>query len=132
MNMNWIITSPITQYGILAASLLLTLVLFVSMKFEMSAARRRSEESREALENYVRGVESAVDNVRQSVAEIEERPAAEPASGMNSARRTMAIRMHHRGESVETIAAALKTPRNAVELLLKVQALVHDRIGAGV
>ncbi|SPE23306.1 conserved exported hypothetical protein [Candidatus Sulfopaludibacter sp. SbA3] len=42
---------------------------------------------------------------------------------LNLNRRTQALRMQRRGESPATIAAALRVPRNEIDLLLKIQSL---------
>ena len=39
---------------------------------------------------------------------------------LNLTRRAQAMRMQRRGESAATIAAALRVPRNEIELLLKI------------
>jgi hypothetical protein len=60
--------------------------------------------------------------MRQSVRTLEEAPASQPTGqGINLSKRAQALRMRRRGESIATIAAALQTPRNEVELLLKVR-----------
>jgi hypothetical protein len=53
------------------------------------------------------------------------RPSLRPS--LNLTRRTQALRMRRRGESVESIAAALAAPRNEIELLLKVYEIVEYR-----
>jgi hypothetical protein len=45
--------------------------------------------------------------------------------GINLTKRAQALRMHRRGESIPTIAAALETPANEIALLLKVHVVTN-------
>jgi hypothetical protein len=45
---------------------------------------------------------------------------------LNLTRRAQALRMQRRGESPATIAAALRLPRNEIDLLLKIQTLTDS------
>ena len=125
MHLDWIL-NPLTQYGMLAAGWIACVVLFLAVKVEVSEVRQGTQKSRDALAAQVQEVESALGHIRQSVTEIEERPVA-VSPGLNLTRRTQALRMHHRGESVETIAAALSAPRNEIDLLLKLQSMLQHR-----
>ena len=125
MNLQWIL-NPLTQYGIMAAVLFGTLVLFLGLKFELSAERRKAQRSTADLASRLSDLESAMAGLRKAVSEIEERPQVE-APGINNEKRAIAIRMHMRGESVESIAACLRIPKSGVELLLKVQKMTGYR-----
>jgi len=125
MHLEWIL-SPLAQYGMLAAGLIACLALFAAVKLEMCVELQTAKQSRDALAAQVQEMESALGQVRQSVTGIEERPAA-VSPGLNLTRRTQALRMYRRGESVQTIAAALSAPRNEIELLLKLQAMLQYR-----
>ena len=127
MHLNWIL-NPLAQYGMLAAGLIACLALFLAVKLEVGAVRQRERESRDALAAQVREMESALGQIRQSVTGMEERPFA-VRPGLNLTRRTQALRMHRRGESAQTIAAALSAPRNEIELLLKLQSMLQYRSG---
>jgi hypothetical protein len=127
MHMDWIL-NPLAQYGMLAAGLVACLVLFMAMKVEMCTELQSAKESRDTLAAHVQEMESALGHIRQSVTDIEERPGA-VSPGLNLTRRAQALRMHRRGESVETIAAALSAPRNEIDLLLKLQTLLQYRSG---
>jgi len=110
----WIV-SPITQYAALAVALLSFLVLFVSLKLEISVVRR-------ALAQPSRAPEPAAPPVQAAI------PAPAPSQGLpgpelNLTARAQALRMLARGESASTVAAALRTPQNEIDLLLKVQNL---------
>lgn len=125
MHLDWIL-NPLAQYGVLAAGLIACLVLFMTVKVEVGEVSQRAQESRDALAAQVQEMELALGHIRQSVTDIEERPAT-VSPGLNLTRRAQALRMHHRGESVETIAAALSAPRNEIDLLLKLQTMLQHR-----
>jgi hypothetical protein len=126
MHLDWIM-NPLAQYGMLAAGLIACLTLFVAVKLEMAAVDRRERESRDVLAGRVLEMESALGNIRRSVTDFEGRPGPAVGPGLNLTRRTQALRMHRRGESVQTIAAALSAPRNEIELLLKLQSMLQYR-----
>jgi|ERR1039458_8527246 hypothetical protein len=123
MHLDWIL-NPLAQYGMLAAGLIACLALFLAMKLEVCAVGQRAQQSRDALAGRVEEMESALGQIRRSVTDIEERPGT-VSPGLNLTRRTQALRMHRRGESVQTIAAALSAPSNEIELLLKLQAMLQ-------
>ena len=87
---------------------------------------QKSAGNGDALAAQVQQTESALGQIRQSVTGMEERPAT-VSPGLNLTRRAQALRMHRRGESVETIAAALSAPRNEIDLLLKLQSMLQHR-----
>jgi len=125
MYLDWIL-NPLAQYGMLAAGLMACLTLFLAVKREMGAVRQRAQESRDTLAAQVQQMESALEHIRKSVTDMEERPGA-VNPGLNLTRRVQALRMHRRGESAETIAAALSAPRNEIDLLLKLQGMLQYR-----
>lgn len=98
-------------YLLIAAGLLSTLALFVTVKHEIWGLARRQKT---------------------------ERPAAgEPAevfvpaplrAGLNLSKRVHALRMLRRGEDVSHVAAALGVPRKEVELLIRVQSIGRVRV----
>jgi hypothetical protein len=123
--------NPLTVYALAAAALSMSLVLFVSIKREMAKCRGLADEWQATLESgqlVVRGMQSEIESLRQSVLHLEEAPPIRLASaGLNLTKRKQVIRMHRRGESVPTIAAALETPPNEIALLLKVHALTNEQ-----
>ena len=127
MHLDWIL-NPLAQYGMLGAGLIACLVLFMTVKVEVGEVGQQARESRDALAAQVQEMELALGHIRQSVTEMEERPGT-VSPGLNLTRRAQALRMHHRGESVETIAAALSAPRNEIDLLLKLQSVLQYRSG---
>lgn len=128
MNLDWIL-SPLTLYIVIALALLASMALFVSMQAEVYRLRRSAEQSRRALAGKLEQVESVLANIGQQKPEpqIAEPPAPQVRPSLNLTRRTQALRMRRRGESAESIAAALCTPRNEIELLFKVYEMVEYR-----
>jgi hypothetical protein len=125
MSLDWIL-SPLAIYGAMALTMVSCLTLFLSFKFEVRQVRRHGEASKESLVSQVREMESSMGNLQEKVEDIGGRPAlGTPAMNLN--RRVQVLRMHRRGESLETIAAALSTPRNEVELLIRVQRMMEGQ-----
>jgi DNA-binding NarL/FixJ family response regulator len=122
--MDWII-HPLTQYALMAVSLVLCLTLFISLKRETSALRRQLREEHEMVSAALDSFRSSLGSLQASLNEHEAALAASPQSppstlSMNLTKRSQALRMHRRGEKPEQIAATLQIPRSEVELLLKV------------
>jgi hypothetical protein len=125
VSFEWLL-SPVTQYCALVFGIAGCLVLFMSAKMEMQSARREARKSNESVDASVTSLSAELQKIRVEVQELENSPTSmPPADGLNLTKRAQALRMHRRGESVSTIAAALRTPQNEVELLLKVQRLVN-------
>ena len=129
MNLDWIL-SPLTCYALIAVALAAFIACLLSTKSEIWQLRRAAYDSQLALNHKLEQVESTVADIGQR---RQEAPVAAPARAgahrpsLNLTRRTQALRMRRRGESVETIAAALAVPRNEIELLLKVYEMVEYR-----
>jgi len=123
MNLNWIST-PLVAYAAAALSLLAILSFSLTFKREVSLVRRNVESSRQEAASQLEEMQACISKLQEKVTEIGDRPAEDIAS-LNTSRRVQALRMHRRGESVETIAAALKNPRNEIELLVKVLAMAE-------
>lgn len=127
MHLEWIMT-PLSFYGGLALTLIACLALAATFKVEVGEVRHGAEESRKQLAAQLQEVEAALSRLRENPDERGERPS--PVSpGLNLTRRAQALRMCRRGESLETIAAALRAPRNEIKLLLKVQGMLQQRNG---
>ena len=129
MNFDWIL-SPLTPFAAVALALAACVACFLSTKSEVYRLRRTAADTDRLLARKLEQVESAVATIGQQQAE----PAAAPAAptvrpSLNLTRRTQALRMRRRGESAESIAAALAAPRNEIELLLKVYEMVEYRKG---
>jgi hypothetical protein len=124
MNLDWIL-NPLALYTVVALALVGCASLFIVTKMELSQLRRAANQSRIDLAKKIEEVESAMADI----------PAAAPAPmpmltvrpSINLTKRAQALRMRRRGESLESITAALAVPRNEIELLLKVHELVDGR-----
>jgi hypothetical protein len=122
MNLDWIL-SPLALYTAVALALAGCASLFIVTKIELSQLRRAADQSRMDLARKIEEVESAMADI----------PAAAPAPmlvvrpSINLTKRAQALRMRRRGESLESITAALSVPRNEIELLLKVHEMVDGR-----
>jgi hypothetical protein len=122
----WIL-NPLTLYGVLAAALVAGVALFFAVKAEIRAVRRRFEESGKAAAVRLKETELAIERLREAMAETGEPPPAPLLPGLNLTRRAQAVRMHQRGEPAATIAAALRAPRNEIELLIRLQEMQRRR-----
>jgi hypothetical protein len=122
MNLDWIL-SPLTLYTVVVLALVGCASLFVVTKMELSQLRRAADQSRTNLAKKIEEVELAMADI----------PAAAPPPmltvrpSINLTKRAQALRMRRRGESLESITAALAVPRNEIELLLKVHEMVDGR-----
>jgi len=130
MGIEWLL-NPLTVYAIAAAGLSLSLALFIGIKWEVAKARalaRESQDVRESDETVIRGLETGLESLRESIRKLEAAPPPAPLAGkgINLTKRAQALRMHHRGEPVSSIAAALETPSNEIALLLKMQSLASE------
>jgi hypothetical protein len=112
-------------YLLIAAGLLSTLALFVTLKRDAS---RLAQRQRTRMEEMI---------ARLDEAERLPQPAPEPAetfvptplrAGLNLNKRVHAMRMLRRGEDISHIAAALGVPRREVELLIRVQSMGRARV----
>jgi len=89
-------------------------------------ARSQKEDDLQPLRQNMESLLSQVRDL-QSHPHVE-LPAGAPKAGFNLSKRSLALRMHRRGEAPEQIAAALELPRQEVELLLKVHAIVVQNV----
>lgn len=129
MNLDWIL-SPLAPFVVIVLVLIASLACFVSAKREVYRLRQNADATQNALARKLEQVESAMAQIGERktdapVAAAPLRPSLRPS--LNLTRRTQALRMRRRGESVESIAAALGAPRNEIELLLKVYEIVEYR-----
>ena len=54
-------------------------------------------------------------------------PAPPSTLSLNLTKRTQALRMHRRGETIPSIAAALQAPLSEIDLLLKLNRILDSR-----
>jgi hypothetical protein len=123
MNLNWIL-SPFTIYSVIAMALIGTLVLFITVKLEIRRALCAVRDARLSVDVAVQELSVGVEQLRTEISSTTAATAPTVGSALNLTKRTQALRMLRRGEPVESIASALRVPRNEIELLLKVQQLV--------
>lgn len=119
---------PLAPYIGLTLVLVLSLCLFLQVKIEMRRQAKKWAEERTALQVANLALRGALDELRR-----EPEPAAAPVTAapprvaaLNLTRRSQVLRLHHRGEMPEQIAAALGVPLNEVDLLLKVNKMVNE------
>ncbi len=123
MRLDWII-GPAGLYSFLALALVGCLVLFLSMKKEIALVHRSFIESRDSATASAATLAADLAALRQETAATD--LASLTGQQLNLTRRAQALRMHRRDESPATIAAALRLPRNEIDLLLKIQKLTGD------
>ena len=114
---------PIEIYGLLVVAgtcLLYAFVLHVKM-------RNLARMNREQREQFKTGMERWAQEAESLRSEISAQPPLRSQLGVNLNQRGQVLRMRRRGESPETIAAALGIPRNEVDLLFKVHRLALEQ-----
>jgi hypothetical protein len=105
------------SYILQAASSLVFLLLFLSLKREIQRLRSRLE--RQDVTERLDAMNARLEDTEQrTAAPITPAPQLRPS--LNLSKRSQVNRLFKRGEPVETIAATLGLPRREVELLLKV------------
>jgi hypothetical protein len=129
VQLDWLL-NPVTFYSGAALCLITSLGLFVSMKFEMARLRCAAvapPEEDDTEDPAVVGLKAEIERLRESVNRLEEaRPIQSANSGFSLTKRAQVLRMHHRGEPVSSIAAALEMPSNEVALMLKVHGMTNQ------
>jgi len=130
--LDWLL-HPALQFGLLALlAVALYLNLYFSLKRESRVLEARNSKSREEVDRAIEGLRSALDAVCADVHELSEQAGllvkpAPPRSGLNLNKRSLALRMHRRGDSPEDIARTLELPRGEVELLVKVHRMIVQK-----
>jgi hypothetical protein len=122
MNLDWIL-SPLALYTVVALALAGGVSLFIVTKIELSQLRRAADQSRMDLAKKIEEVESAMADIQAAAPA----PMLTVRPSINLTKRAQALRMRRRGESLESITAALSVPRNEIELLLKVHEMADGR-----
>jgi hypothetical protein len=133
MNFDWIM-APLTQAAILGAGLLGSLAMWISAKSETRAASREVERLRISTEATIKELAARIQEMR---AEPADEPPSAPApnmtmQGFNLTTRTKVLRMHRRGETASSIAAALGVQHEEVDLLLKLDQMLEAPAGIAV
>ena len=106
-------------------------MLFYSLKRESAARDLHLQGSLDAAEaRWKQRIEDLEFRCRELTELTQVFVAPPPAqSGLNLNKRSQTLQMHRRGETPERIAAALSLPRNEVDLLLKVHAIMISSLG---
>ena len=124
MRFDWVL-NPLTQYGMLAAGLLSAMCFCMSTLRRMRRERVSMMRSLESLDQQVSSLSAVLDGLGEAKLEADSRGPARLA-GLNLTKRAQALRMHERGESLPAIAAVLESPRNEIELLLKLHSYLNS------
>jgi hypothetical protein len=114
-------------YLLIAAGLLSTLALFITLKEEI---RRQSQRQKKRIEEMA---DRLTEGRSPEPAALESSVALVPAplrAGLNLNKRVHAMRMLRRGEDISFITAALGVPRKEIELLVRVQSIGRTRIAS--
>jgi hypothetical protein len=133
MHLEWLM-NPLALYAFAVVGLIATMVLFSSIKMEIAKCRARIvtlETGREADQLSIRVLSTELEKLRASMRALETpKPVPAPRllaqGGINLTKRAQALRMHRRGETLPSIAAALETPINEIAMILKIQMLTID------
>jgi hypothetical protein len=124
MQIEWIL-SPLGQCVFLALALIGCLALFLSVKLEIAVVRRSFDKSRESTTTSTATLATELATLREAIGNTE--VTRSTGQELNLSRREQALRMQHSGESPATIAAALRVPRNEIDLLLKIQRIAGEQ-----
>src|SRR5579871_6111950 len=114
------------SYILQAASSLVCLLLFLSLKREIQRLRSRLAQQDVTVRLDAMNVRLEDAEQRAATALI---PPPPSRPSLNLSKRSQVNRLFKRGERVETIAATLGLPRREVELLLKVQRAAQAAAG---
>lgn len=109
---------------LLGAGAVAAAMLFLSLRKETGALRRRIVTLESAANDAFAESHRRQDELSDRLRLAEERPANVPGpsrSGLNLNNRPQALRMVRRGVDAATIASSLSLPRPEIELLIRVQ-----------
>lgn len=120
----------ILPYVLIAAGLLASLALFLTLKREIC---KQAQRYKIRMEEMVVRLNKA-ERPPPSPPVLEEPPLpfvpAPLRAGLNLNKRVHAMRMLRRGEDISHVAAALGVPRKEVELLIRVQSIAKARVAS--
>jgi len=93
------------------------------------AAADQAQAGEELCGSALRALRESLDGLAAQLKVLQQQPSvavapATPKPGLNLTKRSLALRMHRRGDPAEQIAAALEIPVQEVDLLLKVHRIV--------
>ena len=119
-------TALVTHVIPLVIAYLIIMVLFLKNRRDLKRLRAEALESVQTASAGVNNLSLQMEGIRASVRQMEEAPVVVlPGQGINLNKRAQALRMYKRGETIPSIAAALRTPTHEVQLLLKVHNLLN-------
>ncbi|HUI79922.1 MAG TPA: hypothetical protein VLY24_18475 [Bryobacteraceae bacterium] len=122
MSFEWIL-NPLTIYAVVAVALLACLALSLGTKLELIRVKRAAQESQKEAAKKIEEMERSMVKLADQAAQSQ--PGGTIRHSINLTKRAQALRMSRRGETPESITAALAVPKNEVDLLLKVHGMVE-------
>jgi hypothetical protein len=111
-----------------AACLMASLALWISAKIEARASRKSLQALHLSIETTIRDLGARVEELQSAPASNPIPPVVTTFQSLNLTTRAKALRMHGRGETVSTIAAALGVQREEIDLLVKLDRLIETRV----
>ena len=127
MRFDWIY-SPVTQYLITGVGLIASLSLWISARAQLRAVHHGLSKSIETLDSGLRNLAASVGEIKTAGHAALENAPPSPCQAINLTKRAQVLRMRHRGESLNSIAAALQIPLGEVVLLLKIEKLLDTEL----
>jgi hypothetical protein len=126
MNLD-LILAPVTQAAVLGAGLLASLALWIGAKMETRAVSKELELLRVSTEATLKELTAQIQAVpTEPVSESLPTPSTMmTVQGLNLTTRTKVLRMHRRGETTSSIAAALGVQHEEVDLLVKLDRMLE-------
>jgi hypothetical protein len=116
----------LTHYAPLLIAYAVIVTLFLKNRYDVKRLRYEAQERVNAAASGVSQLSLEVQGLRENVRQLEECPVgAATAHGINLTKRAQVLRMYRRGETVPSIAAALRTPANEVQLVLKIHHMLN-------
>ena len=111
-----------------AACLMASLALWISTKIEARASRKSLQALRLSIESTMKELGARVEELQSAPPSHPIASAVTPVQSLNLTTRAKALRLHSRGETVSSIAAALGIQREEIDLLVKLDRLLGTRV----
>lgn len=129
-------TSLIAGIAILSvvalSALTLSIVSFVHAQAVLRARAAPAEPKQEQRDAALEQMRTSLETLASQVRDLQMAPSVPGTSNyrpaLNLSKRSQALRMHRRGDSVAQIAEALELPLQEVELLIKVHRIVLSKL----
>jgi hypothetical protein len=123
MNSQWTLALAV----VVALGFIGCLFLWITAKIEIRTVQSALANSRESADTEIRSLSAGLEELR-TFQKADPAPLISPgAQSLNLTKRAQALRMHRRGETPASIAAALEAPSNEIELLLKLTGILESR-----